>query len=110
MPQLDFDDGVTGAAVVVYELRHAHVAPREPPGVVEGRNGAKLARLRRAVPTLDGWTGPATVVLEFQLFSIVQDLESVPKHTSLFLSLPSYSSNTVIGSTFLVYLLHFALY
>lgn len=54
MPQLDFDDGVTGAAVVVYELRHAHVAPREPPGVVEGRNGAKLARLRRAVPTLDG--------------------------------------------------------
>ena len=45
MSQINFNDGVTVTAVVVYELRHPDVAVSEPAGVVEGGDGAEFSRL-----------------------------------------------------------------
>lgn len=61
MSQVDFYEGVAGAAIVVYQLCEPHVAVREPPGVVEGGHGAQLPGLGWTVPALHGRTRPATV-------------------------------------------------
>lgn len=45
MPQLHLNDGVTGAAIVVLQLRHPDVAPGEAPRVVEGGYGPDLTSL-----------------------------------------------------------------
>lgn len=59
--QVDLYHGVAAAAVAVHQLREPHVPAREPARVVERRDGAQLAGLRRGVPALHAGARPAPV-------------------------------------------------
>lgn len=61
VPQFDFNNSVTGAAVIVYQLSHSDVPIRKAARVVEWRDASDLPGFWGAVAALDGGAGEATI-------------------------------------------------